>query len=211
MSVARKGFVDVRMNSERFNNALFIYFDLETTGRSFRWNRICQICAIFTHREERVDEFSTIVDPRCKMPKSATAVHGITDDRTRDAPPWYEVGRTLKTKIKDLMRKHDAESVVFVAYNGNFDVRFLKAANEKMKINMNLEDTYLCDPLRIARSVHRSSQKGQHTLGAIYQKTFHEPMKRAHDARADVEAMMKVCASKLFKPCMRKYCTKIVV
>ena len=122
------------LSVEKFNSALFLYFDVETTGRSPKFNRICQISAVFRHRGLAVGALTTLVNPRCKIPESTSKIHGITNERVKDSPAWFDVGRRLRSKAHSLGKKFETEVLVAVAYNGKFDVAFVKTANKRMKI-----------------------------------------------------------------------------
>lgn len=186
---------------EDFENAVFVYFDLETTGRSAQWHRICQVCAVIYHKGKRKREYTTLVNPGCKIPKQATAVHGISNEDVRHSPTWGAAGCAFLSTIQTVCDGTDltnSNNVIFVAYNGDFDLRFLHAANQRFKLGTVCGyKMWLYDPLKTARVVFptvKGGGRGQHTLGTVYQRLFNKPIVNAHDAQADVEAMIEVCA-----------------
>ena len=70
----------------------FIAFDLETTGLDARFDRIVEIGAVRFGRDgEVLDRFDQRVNPGCRMPLAALAVHGISDSEVASAPVIREV------------------------------------------------------------------------------------------------------------------------
>lgn len=206
------------MDKQTYENALFVYFDVETTGRSPRWNRICQICAIFRHKGKKLREYETLVNPRCKIPKATTKIHGISDEDVANEPTWFEVGRRVRAVAESLGRKTSAPAIVFVAYNGNFDVSFVRVANRRMKVPEMPLPCYLCDPLKISRSLRpvapigvkaSAAPRASHKLSAVYERFCKKPLVGAHDAGADVRAMVELCDVRAFSDCMRNHCAAI--
>ncbi|MCE9556543.1 MAG: 3'-5' exonuclease [Planctomycetes bacterium] len=75
--------------------------DLESTGTDPVTDRIVEI-AVLTIRPDGTEEsFETRVNPRCPIPSSATAVHGITDADVREAPTFAELAPNLVTRLAD--------------------------------------------------------------------------------------------------------------
>ncbi|MCP4548276.1 MAG: UvrD-helicase domain-containing protein [bacterium] len=64
----------------------FVIFDLETTGLDVATCDVIEIAAIRYENGREVDRFETFVRPSAPIPPSSTAVHGITDAMTADAP-----------------------------------------------------------------------------------------------------------------------------
>ena len=96
---------------------MFAIVDIETTGGSYRYERITEI-AIVRHDGERiVDTFSTLVNPERPIPWHITQLTGISNDMVTDAPKFYEVAK----KIVEM-----TEGAIFVAHNVSFDYNFIK-------------------------------------------------------------------------------------
>jgi len=93
-----------------------IYFDTETTGVRFDKDRIIEIAG-FDPVLNRT--FSQLVNPKCPIPKEATAIHGITDEMVKDAPTFKEAGQQFIDFCEG--------DIVIVAHNYDaFDALFLK-------------------------------------------------------------------------------------
>lgn len=95
----------------------FTVFDLETTGMSAVRDRIVEIAAARIECDGSVSRFSTLVNPCCMIPRSATAIHRITDQMVMTAPTFHEVG----IKFIDFAR-----DTTLVAHNARFDLSFLQ-------------------------------------------------------------------------------------
>ena len=69
----------------------YVVFDLETTGVSPLTDAVIEISAIKVRDGKVVDEFSTLVNPKRRIPYGASRVNGITDEMVADMPVFEEV------------------------------------------------------------------------------------------------------------------------
>lgn len=99
----------------------FVVFDLETTGLDARQNEIIEIAAIKANRDSRSHlSFQALVKPEAKLPEVITRITGITQKMVdRDGE---DLGSVLDGFIAF------AGDLRLVAFNAEFDVRFLEAA-----------------------------------------------------------------------------------
>ncbi len=96
---------------------MYAIIDIETTGGNASRERITEI-AIFIHNGKQVvNEYSTLVNPECKVPPFVARLTGITDEMLVNAPKFYEVARDI-VEI--------TEGCTFVAHNAAFDYSFVK-------------------------------------------------------------------------------------
>ena len=96
----------------------FVAFDLETTGTMAGVNQIVEIGAIRYRDLQPEARYSTLVNPKCIMPKEATAVNGITDDML--------VGKPFIENLIESFSDFCGE-LTLVAHNAPFDTQFLRA------------------------------------------------------------------------------------
>ena len=77
-----------RNKGERIVDSLsnYIVFDLETTDKSVNFAEIIEIAALKVEDGIPVDSFSTLVKPEFPIPKTATAINGITNEMVINAP-----------------------------------------------------------------------------------------------------------------------------
>ena len=96
----------------------YCVLDLETTGLSFRTEKITEIGIMkMNEKGEVIDEFECFVNPEKPIPQRVVEVTNITDDMVKDA----ETIDKVLPKVLEFV----GDSVI-VAHNADFDVGFLK-------------------------------------------------------------------------------------
>jgi len=96
---------------------VYAIIDIETTGGNASRERITEI-AIYIHDGEKVvNEYSTLINPECKVPPFVARLTGISDEMLANAPKFFEVARDI-VEI--------TEGCTFVAHNAAFDYSFVK-------------------------------------------------------------------------------------
>ncbi len=96
---------------------MFAIIDIETTGGSYRYERIIEIAIVVFDGEKVIDTFQSLINPEMLIPIHITRLTGITNDMVKNAPKFYEVAK----RIVEL-----TEDKIFVAHNVNFDFGFIK-------------------------------------------------------------------------------------
>lgn len=94
----------------------FIAFDLETTGTLPGVNKIIEIGAVRFERTTPVAVFSSLVNPREKIPQAAFEVNHISDEMVAKKP--------FIENLLNPFAKFCADDIL-VAHNANFDAQFL--------------------------------------------------------------------------------------
>ena len=105
----------------------YVVIDLETTGLSRHTDKITEIAAVKVKNKEIIGQFSTLVNPRCRIPHFITHLTGINNKMVKDAPFVEEV---LPAFVKFL------GGSVFVAHQAIFDYNFL---NQSTTIHLKKE------------------------------------------------------------------------
>lgn len=155
----------------------YCVLDLETTGFSFRTEKITEVGIMKVKNGEVIDEFSCFVNPEKPIPQRVIEVTHITDDMVKDA----ETIETVMPKIIEFV----GDSVL-VAHNADFDIGFLKY-NAK-ELGLALDNTYL-DTLRLAKELFPEYKK--YKLGIIAENLGIK-VEVAHRALDDVDTTVKV-------------------
>ena len=156
----------------------YCVLDLETTGLSFRTEKITEIGIMKVNEQgEVIDEFECFVNPEKPIPQRVVEVTNITDEMVKDA----ETIDKVLPKVIDFI----GDSVI-VAHNADFDVGFLKY-NAK-QLGLKLDNTYL-DTLRLAKELFPNYKK--YKLGLIAENLGIEVIV-AHRALDDVDTTVKV-------------------
>ena len=155
----------------------YCVLDLETTGFSFRTEKITEVGIMKFKNGEVIDEFSCFVNPEKPIPQIVIEVTNITDDMVKDAETIEKVMPKIIEFVGDS---------VLVAHNADFDIGFLKY-NAKL-LGLSLENTYL-DTLRLAKELFPEFKK--YKLGLIAEKLGIK-VEVAHRALDDVDTTVKV-------------------
>lgn len=120
----------------------YVVYDLETTGTSWKTDKVIEISAIKVIDGKVVDEFTSLVNPGMPIPYYATAVNGITDDMVEDAPCFEEV---LEQFIKFI------EDLPLVGHNiHTFDMKFIYRDCKKY-FGKVIDNDYI-DTLKLSRN-----------------------------------------------------------
>ena len=164
--------------NQNIADSTFCVLDLETTGLSFRTEKITEIGIMKVKNGEVIDSFSTFVNPEKPIPPKVVEVTNITDDMVKDAPKIDEIFPKMLEFI--------GEDSILVAHNADFDIGFLKY-NAK-QLGYTLENTYL-DTLRLAKLLFPEFKR--YKLGLIADK-LGIVVEVAHRALDDVDTTVKV-------------------
>jgi DNA polymerase-3 subunit epsilon len=163
----------------------WVCLDTETTGRDAAVDRVIEVGAVVIEAGQVVSRQSWLIDPGCPIPAEASAVHGISDDDVRGAPPFEQVAGELLTVL---------EGRLPLAYNAEFDRGFLFAEFARAAVDgqaapaLRDEVTWL-DPLDWARELLKD-QKSR-ALGEVCAR-LGITLEQAHRASADAEAAGQV-------------------
>lgn len=155
----------------------YCVLDLETTGLSFRTEKITEVGIMKIKNGEVLDEFSCFVNPEKPIPPKVVEVTNITDDMVKDAETIDKVFPKILDFIGDS---------VLVAHNADFDIPFLKYHGKQLGYTLN--NTYL-DTLRLSKALFPEFKK--YKLGLIAEKLGIK-VEIAHRALDDVDTTVKV-------------------
>ena len=155
----------------------YCVLDLETTGLSFRTEKITEIGIMKIKNGEVIDSFETFVNPEKPIPYEVVEVTKITDDMVKDAPTIKEIFPKVIEFIGDS---------VLVAHNADFDIGFLK--HNAAQLGHKFDYTYI-DTLRLAKDLFPDYKK--YKLGIIAENLGIK-VEVAHRALDDVDTTVKV-------------------
>jgi DNA polymerase III subunit epsilon len=162
-----------------------VFIDLETTGTNLSTDRIVEIAIVKVSTDGTKTIKQKFINPQMPIPKSSTEIHGITDDKVKDAPTFKQVANELKQFIDD---------ADFSGYNSNrFDVpmlmeEFLRAGLEIDMINRRMLDVQ-----------HIFHMMEKRTLGAAYKFYCEKELEGAHSAEADAAATWEILEAQLIR------------
>ncbi len=159
----------------------FACLDTETTGLSAKGGgKICEIAVSVSQNGQRLEEFSTLLNPGMPMHPDVIAIHGITNEMVKNAPVFADILPRLLTLL---------DGCVLVAHNAEFDLSFLRT--ETQSCGLNWPDYPVLDTLKLAR---KNGCFPRNNLTAIA-TTLGINAAGAHRAMADVYMMEKVLYS----------------
>ncbi len=162
---------------QKIEDATYCVLDLETTGLSFRTEKITEIGIMKVKNNEVIDKFTTFVNPEKPIPQRVIEVTNITDDMVKNAPTIEEILPKVLEFIGDS---------ILVAHNADFDIGFLK--HNCTELGLKLDNTYL-DTLRLAKALFPEYKK--YKLGIIAENLGIK-VEVAHRALDDVDTTVKV-------------------
>lgn len=154
-----------------------IYYDTETTGVKADKDRIIEIAA-FDPLENR--SFSQLIYPGIEIPNEATAIHHITNEMVKDAPPFKEVWPQFIQFCEG--------NVILIAHNNDgFDKHFL--IEECRRNELPVPNFRYVDSLKWSRKYRRDLPR--HSLQHL-REVFRIPPNQAHRALDDVIVLHQV-------------------
>ena len=158
--------------------------DVETTGLNAWRDRIVQVALIQQNETKgslSIVEWSSLVNPGVHIPSSATKIHGIDDERVKDAPTFAELADT----IAGFFVADDGGFSDICGYNVSFDLGFLRAEYERVGLEL-LGHKRIYDPLIFFRKWERRN------LSNAVRFYLNEEHEQAHDALGDARATLRV-------------------
>jgi len=189
-------------------SGLFIVFDTETTGlpsdysapasQVNRWPRLVQLSwiIIYSRSGNVIKRENHIIKPEdYKIPKNATAIHGITTEYAT------EKGEDLETVLKAFTKDYNNADAA-VGHNVNFDFKVVSAELYRKKLpklktikkycTKKLGTSVCCIPKEWGNGFKWP------TLQELYRFLFNQPFNGGHEAGADAEAARR-CFVELMK------------
>ena len=160
-----------------------IFFDLETTGINIASDRIVEISYLKVDLSGNETSKTLRINPGMPIPEKATAVHGITDEDVKDAPPFNEVARSLAREF---------EGCDLAGYNSvRFDIPLLAEEFLRAGVDIDLKRRKFVDVQVIFMKME------PRTLSAAYQFFTGKELTEAHSAEADTRATYEVVQAQL--------------
>lgn len=179
--------------------------DVETTGASPQHDRITEIGIVELAPDGSLSEWSTLVNPECRIPAFIEQLTGISNAMVEDAPSFAQVAAELRERL---------QGRVFVAHNARFDYAFIK--NEFRRLEQDFRADTLCT-VRLSRRIF--PQHFKHNLDSLIQRlgiktearhraladarvlaVFLQQLDQQHDAELVQQAIRQVMAKPALPP-----------
>jgi len=159
------------------------FFDLETTGIDITKDRIVEISILKVYPNGNKESKTWLVNPTIPIPKAASDVHGITDERVACEPTFKELAKQIHNMIKDSD---------LAGYNSDrFDIPLLAEEMLRAEVDFDLGNRVSVDVQTI---FHKMEQR---TLSAAYKFYCGKDLIDAHTASADTNATYEILKAQL--------------
>ncbi|MEO8568906.1 MAG: 3'-5' exonuclease [Ginsengibacter sp.] len=160
-----------------------VFIDLETTGVNLATDRIVEIAIVKVLQDGTKLLKQKIINPQIPIPKGSSDIHGITDEKVKDAPTFKEVANELKQFI---------DNADLSGYNSNrFDIPLLMEEFLRAGITLDMTNRKMLDVQHIFHMMEKR------TLGAAYKFYCDKELEGAHSAEADATATWEILEAQL--------------
>lgn len=162
-----------------------VFFDLETTGINIGTDKIVEISILKVFPNGNKESKTWLVNPEIEIPKNASDIHGITNEKVVTEPTFKE----LASKVSEMIAGCD-----LAGFNSNrFDIPLLAEELMRAGIDFDMNDRKAIDVQVIFH------KKEQRTLSAGYQFYCGKELEGAHGAEADTNATFEILLAQLDK------------
>jgi DNA polymerase-3 subunit epsilon len=159
------------------------FIDLETTGMNLSTDRIVEIAIIKVLPDGTKIVKQKLLNPEMPISKASAEIHGITNEKIKDAPTFKQVANELKQFIDD---------ADLSGYNSNrFDIPLLMEEFLRAGINIDMTNRRMVDVQHIFHMMEKR------TLGAAYKFYCAKELLEAHSAEADATATWEILEAQL--------------
>ena len=108
-----------------------VFFDLETTGIQIATDRIVEISILKVFPNGNKESKTWLVNPEMEIPKEASDIHGITNEKVVTEPTFKE----LAPKVSEMIAGCD-----LAGFNSNrFDIPLLAEEMLRAEVNFDME------------------------------------------------------------------------
>ncbi|MGI9530998.1 exonuclease domain-containing protein [Lutimonas sp.] len=162
-----------------------VFFDLETTGIQIATDRIVEISVLKVYPNGNKESWTKLVNPEIEIPKEASDIHGITNERVVTEPKFSELAEELSILI---------DGCDLAGFNSNrFDIPLLAEEMLRAKVNFDMENRKAIDVQVIFH------KKEQRNLSAGYEFYCGKSLENAHSAEADTMATFEILEAQIAK------------
>jgi DNA polymerase III subunit epsilon len=160
-----------------------IFFDLETTGLDFKYDRIIELGALKIHPDQRKEPLYKKINPGMRISKEITDLTHITNEDVAAAPSFAEMAGEIFDYFKDCD---------LAGYNIlRFDAKVMIEEYKRVGRNFDLESRNVVDVQGIFH------QKEKRDLSAAYKFFCDQSLEGAHSASVDTRATYEIFLAQL--------------
>lgn len=166
-------------------NRPICFFDLETTGVNVVKDRIVEIAVLKVYPNGKQESRVWLVNPTIPIPKEASDVHGITDEKVANEPTFSELAKTIYNMMKD--------SDIAGFNSDRFDIPLLAEEMLRAGVDFDMGSRFSVDVQTI---FHKMEPRN---LSAAYKFYCQKSLDDAHSALADTQATYEIFKSQIEK------------
>jgi len=166
---------------------MYAIVDIETSGGNPKRDKITEIAILIHDGNKVIKEFSTLINPECKIPYHIIALTGITNEMVADSPKFYEIAKNIVEITHD---------TVFVAHNVAFDYGFVRSEFQRLGYEFKREQ--LCT-VKLSRKIIPGHSS--YSLGKLC-NDLHITITGRHRALGDATATSRLFDLLLENECM---------
>lgn len=165
-----------------------LIFDTETTGlifnRTIKDDKLPHIiefygCLVDLDTGIMLDEYETLINPGIAISPEITGITGIDDAMVKEAPKFASVANWIQALVES------ADEMI--AHNLAYDEEVMRVEYDRLKRPIKFP-MMLCT---VEQTVHLKGYRL--SLTALHELLFGEGFPSAHEAKADVLALVKCC------------------
>ena len=143
-----------------------VFVDLETTGGNAAYHRITEVGIVRMESGEVVEEWSSLINPECRIPPYIESFTGITNEMVACAPRFADIAALVLEKLQAPPAMSPAQRApIFVAHNARFDYSFLRT--EFRRLDVNFSARVLCT-VKLSRRLF--PEYPRHSLDAVMER-----------------------------------------
>ncbi len=162
-----------------------VFFDLETTGIQIATDRIVEISILKVFPNGNKESKTWLVNPEIEIPKEASDIHGITNEKVVSEPKFNE----LAVQVSEMIEGCD-----LAGFNSNrFDIPLLAEEMLRANVDFSMDGRKAIDVQVIFH------KKEQRNLSAGYEFYCGKNLENAHSAEADTMATYEILEAQIKK------------
>ena len=164
-------------------NRPICFFDLETTGIDVAKDRIVEISIFKVFPNGNKESKTWLINPTISIPPSATAIHGISNEKVANEPTFSELASLVHNMIKD--------SDLAGFNSDRFDIPLLAEELLRAEVDFDMKNRVSVDVQTIFH------KKEERTLSAALKFYCGKSLENAHSAEADTMATYEILKAQL--------------
>lgn len=177
-----------------FGSRLFV-IDTETTGLDPQNDRVVELAGVYFDKRAYVSHRQMLLDPGIPIPKEASDIHHITNERVAGKPRFGDVMERFFAHLDGV----DGPPPVLVGFNAvTYDVPLLNAELARNGSSRKVDPELVVDPIFFVR--HSLRHIRERSLGAMctqFGVTLEDAHRAGADARATGELLLRMVQAKI--------------